>query len=124
MLDHSSAIAPNPPRVGQQSAGTALMIGRGLPGSTDRLRQTHSSVVNCIPSLFDAAMLDQIRPTTVAFPLICDKLDAVQVVSRLARIGYDGLAVIFTPPLPNRKMVERELGALAPSLSIRLVESA
>ncbi|PZQ99648.1 MAG: hypothetical protein DI533_03020 [Cereibacter sphaeroides] len=105
-------------------SNTALMVGRGGATSDAILRKSHDLVVGCISAHFDNSLLDRVKPATVAFPLIAERFDATHIVSRLARLGYDGEAIVFSPRLPCRTMVLKELRALAPGMSIHLVEAA
>ncbi len=70
----------------------------------------------------DAALLARLDPGWVIFPLMAPDFDAPLVIERLAELGYAGQACVVAPPLPNRRMVEIELRAMAPILHLMLVE--
>lgn len=66
-------------------------------------------------------MLERLRPRAVAFALLARGQDAFQVLGRLERLGYRGRVLALAPPLPARRMVERELRAQARGLRVRVV---
>ena len=72
-------------------------------------------------SRLDARLLATLRPAVVTFPLIGTDCDAMQVVERLATLGYGGVALALAADLPDPAMVQRELQALAPELTLCLV---
>lgn len=74
---------------------------------------------------FDELTLRQIAsvmPAAVALPLWSRGCDAVQMLHHLAMLGYAGPVHVFAPPLPDRRLVERELGAVAAQLEVHLAE--
>ena len=56
--------------------------------------------------------------TTVVFALFSVQPDAWQIAGHLIRIGFAGRVIALAPPLPNPRMVERELRAEYPSLRL------
>ena len=70
----------------------------------------------------DSALLAQLSPDWVLFPLISTGFDAPHVIELLASLGYSGGACVIAPLLPNRRMVEIELRSIAPALNLVLVE--
>jgi hypothetical protein len=64
------------------------------------------------------------RPRAVALALFGMSHDILDLAEGLARIGYRGRVLALSPPLPNRKLVQRELASLAPGLRLRLVTLA
>jgi hypothetical protein len=71
----------------------------------------------------DAALLAQLSPDCVVFPLMTTGVDAPLVIETLAGLGYAGRACVVAPQLPNRRMVEVELRSIAPTLHLTLVEA-
>ncbi len=67
------------------------------------------------------ALLDRLRPAALGFALFAEGHEAFQVLGRLERLGYRGRVLALAPPLPARRMVERELRAQAPGLRVRVV---
>ena len=74
-----------------------------------------------------AAVLSQIlaqRPAAVAVALFGMSHDVLDLAEGLARAGYAGRVLALSPPLPNRRLVQRELAGQAPGLRLRLVTLA
>ncbi|MFT4150173.1 MAG: hypothetical protein QM656_08250 [Paracoccaceae bacterium] len=69
----------------------------------------------------NARTLLALHPDEIACALFAPGHDATQVVARLETMGYRGLITVVAPPLPDPRMVERELRALGPGLRLRLV---
>jgi hypothetical protein len=67
------------------------------------------------------AVLERLNPQALGIAVFAADPDAFQALSRLARLGYRGRVLAFAPPLPRRKLVERELRAHAPGLRVRVV---
>lgn len=67
-----------------------------------------------------AALLDRARPSAIGFALFATRFDAFQVLDRLSRLGFRGRVLALAPPLPRRKLVERELRGQAPGQKIRI----
>lgn len=74
-----------------------------------------------------AAVLAQIatlRPRAVAVALFSMSYDVLDLAEGLARIGFAGRVLALSPPLPNRRLVQRELASQVPGLRFRLVTMA
>jgi hypothetical protein len=71
----------------------------------------------------DAASLAAAAPELVIFPLFAGMLDAAQILTALAELGYRGDCLVMAPPLPKPQMIEHELRGLCPGVSLRLVSS-
>lgn len=69
-----------------------------------------------------AALIAKLTPAAVAIPLWSRGADAVQMLQRLAELGYSGPVEVHTPPLPNLRMVMAELAQVAAGLQVSLVE--
>lgn len=65
--------------------------------------------------------LERLAPRAVGFALFAEDCDAFQVLGRLERLGYRGRVLALAPPLPARRMVERELQAEARGLRLRVL---
>lgn len=94
----------------------ALSILQPAPG--------RQSVVITQFSMLRAAMLAQIRPDAVIGPLIRGGWDILDLGEALEAGGYAGPLFVLTRPLPRAELVLRELCAVCPRLSIRLIETA
>ena len=74
----------------------------GLEDLTDtRLRAEGADVIGC--------------------PLMSGAVDALSVIAALEAAGFAGTLLVVAPTLPDPFMVERELCAAAPGLTLRLV---
>ncbi|QLQ18937.1 MAG: hypothetical protein HZT43_10025 [Exiguobacterium profundum] len=69
-----------------------------------------------------AAQLAMLAPAVVAMPLWARGADAVQMLQRLAELGYSGPVEVHGPRLPDQRMVMAELTQVAEGLQVRLVE--
>lgn len=67
-----------------------------------------------------ARIISEILPDLVIMPLFGPGFDAIEVLTQLERFGFRGDVIVSTPPLPNSRIVERELAAVVPSLHVRL----
>ena len=66
--------------------------------------------------------ISMLAPAVVAIPLWARGADAVQMLQRLADLGYSGPVEVHAPPLPDVRMVIAELTQVAEGLQVRLVE--
>lgn len=85
-----------------------------------RLPVAPAVVLTSFP-LLDRAMLEHVRPTRVVIPLISARMDAVQALTRLARLGFRGTVCILSVPLPDPALVLAELVPLAPDMTLHLL---
>lgn len=85
-------------------------------------RLPNRAKVAMMPALL--AVVAAQRPRAVAVALFGMSHDVLDLTEGLARIGYRGLVLALAPPLPNRKLVQRELASQAPGLRLRLVTVA
>lgn len=69
----------------------------------------------------DPALVARLRPDRVICPLLARDFDASLLAQRLAGWGYRGRLTVIAPRLPDRAMVQRELSAAAPTLSVEVV---
>lgn len=70
----------------------------------------------------DAALIARLAPRAVVFALFGAQTDALAILGRLARAGHRGRVLALSPPLPNPRMVERELKARHPGLRLRILQ--
>lgn len=64
------------------------------------------------------------KPRAVAIALFGMSHDILDLAEALARAGYRGRVLALSPPLPNRKLVQRELATQVPGLRFKLVTLA
>ncbi len=63
-----------------------------------------------------------LAPAVVAMPLWARGADAIQMLHRLAELGYSGAVEVHVPRLPDTRMVMAELSQAAGEFQIRIVE--
>lgn len=68
------------------------------------------------------ALLLETKPDCVVMPLMSPTFDAPQGLALLEAIGFCGKICVVTGPLPNRRMVETELRAMAEGIDFHLIE--
>lgn len=112
----------SPARTDPGALRTVLVIGRADDSTLAQAAILGGRMVVMPLSALDAGLIARLDPETVIFPLIAAGFDALQVIDRLAALGYDGLACVMAPRLPNRRMVEAELRSHGPGLRIALLE--
>ena len=89
------------------------------------LRQDSWAGYTVVPLRFaslSAAHIAKLAPVAVAIPLWSRGADAVQMLQRLAELGYSGPVEVHSPPLPNLRMVMAELTHVAAELQVTLIE--
>lgn len=69
----------------------------------------------------DSGVLDSVRPARVICALFGKDSDAMMVAERLADLGWRGRLTVLAPGLPNRRMVQQELQAIAPWIRVEVV---
>lgn len=57
----------------------------------------------------------------VVTPLFGEDSDAAVVATELSRLRFSGLLQVLCPPLPNQRMVEREVGRSADGFRVQFV---
>jgi hypothetical protein len=68
----------------------------------------------------NARTISEVLPDLVIMPLFGPGFDAVEALAQLERFGFRGEVLVRGPQLPNSKIVERELSAVVPGLTVRL----
>lgn len=69
----------------------------------------------------DGGVLHRLRPAQVICALFGKDSDAMMVAERLAELGWRGRLTVLAPGLPNRRMVQQELQAIAPWIRVEVV---
>lgn len=70
----------------------------------------------------DAPLIARVAPRAVVFALFAEQNDAMAILARLAKAGHKGRIFALSPPLPNPRMVEREVKARYPTLRLRILQ--
>lgn len=78
-------------------------------------------VVHCRYAQLTAALLAEIRPSTVVLPLFAAEHDALTMVETLEDLAFAGRILVIAPRLPRPHLVERELRAAGPGPRLLLV---
>ena len=69
-------------------------------------------------------MIRTVRPDAIIGPLITADWDIVDLGIELEQMGFRGDLFALTRPLPRAELVIREVSAVCPTLTVRLVETA
>jgi hypothetical protein len=94
-----------------------LVIGGGDTG-----RVPADAQVTTLPyARINARTVSEVLPDVVIMPLFGPGFDAIEALGQLERFGFRGEVVVQGPNLPNSRIVERELAAVAPQLKVRLL---
>ncbi|NEX45148.1 hypothetical protein G3572_02950 [Rhodobacter sp. ETT8] len=67
------------------------------------------------------ANLAQLKDAVVACLLMGGKTDALDVLAALTAAGYAGAVLVIAPPMPNPRMIERELARAAKTMKVTLL---
>ena len=94
--------------------GTTVALGCPLPEGVD-------GVALAGPQALDPVLLATLEARQVICPLVGDGFDALAVALRLAQLGYGGPLVVLAPPLPNPRMVAREIRNQSGGMQVRVV---
>ncbi|WP_347309817.1 hypothetical protein [Defluviimonas sp. SAOS-178_SWC] len=92
------------------------------PGILDALREDFGGA--CIAARFEELTLQflaQVMPDTVLAPLLGSNFDILDLVDRLAKIGFGGALRALTPPLPDLDAVRAEVRSHAAGLDFDLI---
>lgn len=99
-----------------------LVISNAVTTPAQRLLHQGSVVVNARFDALSAALLDEVRPDCVLAPLFGLECDVMEVAARLTRLGYRGLLLGVTAPLPNPRVIKAEIQGANPDLTFDLIE--
>ena len=67
-------------------------------------------------------LLQQVSPDCVLTPLVGIDCDVLEVAAHLTRLGYHGLLLAVTDPLPNPRSIKAEVQAAFPELRFDLIQ--
>lgn len=109
----------NAPRPNGPTPGP--FVGIGLPQALAVALAGKRRVITLDPEAIATAGLDQIEDPMVGCLLLGSKVDALDIIADLVKAGYRGPVTVVAPPLPNPKMVERELSRAAKPMTVKLV---
>lgn len=99
-----------------------LVISSAISTPAQQLLHQGSVVVNARFDALSADLLAEVRPDCVLTPLFGIDCDAMEVAAQLSRLGYRGLLLAVTGPLPNPRVIKSEVQAANPGLSFDLID--
>lgn len=117
-----NATPDHSPLRGHGSAGRlGPLIGIGLPPGLAARLAGPRPVLSLDPEQIATAGLDRLTDAVVACLLLGSQMDATDVIAQLQAAGYRGQVTVVAPPMPDPRMVERELVHLASAIQVQLV---
>ena len=120
--EHSTTLPPVARLI--EAARTILIVEASDALSRLRPQPGRQSVVLTQMRMLSRQMLGNVQPDAVIAPLIAQDWDIVDLGMTLQDMGYGGDLYALTRPLPRAELVLREVGALCPRLTVRLLELA
>jgi hypothetical protein len=104
------------PDASRPEQGVILVVEGAHPGPVT----AGARLVTLRYAQVDAKVLGALLPDLIILPLFGHGFDAIDALQHFERLGYSGMAIVRGPVLPNRAIVERELSAMVPGLTVRL----
>lgn len=121
-LTFVNATPEKSPLRGHGSAGPlGPFVGISLPPGLSSVLAGPRPVLSLDPDMIQQAGLHRLTDAVVGCLLLGSQMDAIDVLRQLQEAGYRGQVMVVAPPMPDPRMVERELTLLAPGLSVRLI---
>lgn len=96
----------------EATGGTVLVIG-AVSGP--------EGAVHLALTRIDVVLLARLAPVQVICGLFDASADAMAVAERLAECGWSGRLTVLAPGLPDRRMVQRELQAVATGITVEVI---
>ena len=96
-------------------------VGIGLPQALAMILAGTRPLMALEPEAIPTAGLDKLTDPMVGCLLLGQRMDAVDIIADLFEAGYRGAVTVVAPPLPNPKMVERELSRAAKPMTVKLL---
>lgn len=105
--------------------GTAGPLGPfvciGLPQALAARLAGPRPILSIDPKAIPSAGLNRLEDAVVGCLLLGSKVDALDIIEDLFNAGYCGAVTVVAPPMPDPRMVERELKSAARTMTITLV---
>jgi len=122
-LGPSTASKGEPAESGRTPRHRVLVVGPARStvwksGGTDTLF-VHTRFVH-----LSRHLLDTVRPDSILAPLIAAEWDVLDLAEVLHGHNYSGPLLIQSRPLPHTDLVQREIIALFPGISLAFVDQA
>jgi len=95
-------------------AGPALSLLKPLPAE-----------ISVVLARFDGLCRDlllTVRPDCVVTPLVAPNFDVLDLAQCLAELDYSGPLIAVTFPLPDRRVIEREVTECCAGIRLRVIE--
>ncbi|MBN2630576.1 MAG: hypothetical protein JXR75_08560 [Rhodobacteraceae bacterium] len=106
----------------QKTGTVGPFVGIGLPIPLAKVIAADRPILSLDPETIGSAGLNHLQDAVVACLLLGGKMDALDVIAALVAANYRGPLMVVAPPLPDGRMVVRELEAAGPGLKIILVQ--
>lgn len=119
--EHTTRVSPTP---SLRDAQTILLIDASGALPLLSPRPEKQSVILTQMRMLGATMLRTVNPDAIIAPLISSDWDIVDLGILLEEMGYCGTLFALTRPLPRAELVIREVSAVCPRLTVRLLETA
>jgi hypothetical protein len=100
-----------------------VMLIEGADADTWSALPPDSIIITLPYAQLTLAVLKDHLPDSIVMPLFGPDFDAVDVLARLAQFGFVGPVSITGPKLPNAALIQRELSAAAPGMTVRFLPS-
>jgi hypothetical protein len=97
-----------------------ILIAGAAVGPWPDLPQNAQAVVVSYAHL-TLHLIKNILPDVIVLPLFGAGFDAMDVIIRLASMGYSGRVLVTGPALPRPALILRELAAFGPGMIITLI---
>lgn len=111
----------NPPRPGGTTGSQGPFVGIGLPAALAVTLAGSRPILSLEAEAIPTAGLHQLEDVVVGCLLLGSKVDALDIIADLFEAGYRGSVTVVAPPMPNPRMVERELKSAAKMMTVTLV---
>lgn len=99
------------------------MINAAMSAEQTSALLLETTIVSVGFDAITAALLTREQPDCILAPLVIGTLDILDIAERLTALGYRGLLLAVTPPLPNPRLVTAEVRAACPNLQFDLIET-
>lgn len=104
-----------------QADGTGPFVAIGLADDIALRLAGTRALLRLDAGRIAADTVAALHDPVLACSLLDPDMDALEVIAALVAAGYRGVLRVVAPPLPNPKMVERELARAASGMTVTLV---
>ncbi|MDO8884413.1 MAG: hypothetical protein U0934_20065 [Pseudotabrizicola sp.] len=100
---------------------TGSVVSIGLPDTVAQRLAGQRPIVSLAVKDIHTAGLDRQDNVEIGCLLLGGDMDALDIITNLGKAGFCGVVTVFSPLLPNPRMVERELRSAGKAMTVRLV---